>query len=66
MNIIKTTGERRLLRVGYIKYKDGNKVKGFISTDFDKYIEKLIEIPDEKIIDFKFGKDTLSFVDKNK
>jgi len=64
MNITKMIGRRRLLRVGYIKYKDGDKVKGFVSTDLDKYIEKLIEIPDDKIIDFKFGKDTLSFDDK--
>ncbi len=67
MNIIKTIGRRRLLRVGYIKYKDGkdgNKVKNFVSVDLDEYIEKLIEVPDEKIIDFKFGKNTLSFDDK--
>lgn len=57
-------GRRRLLRIGYIKYKDDDKVKNFVSTDLDKYVEKLIEIPDEKIIDFKFGKDTLSFDDK--
>lgn len=64
MNIIKTIGRRRLLRVGYIKYKDGNKVKNFISVDLDEYIEKLIEVPDENIIDFKYGKKTLSFDDK--
>ena len=52
------------MRIGYIKYKDDDKVKNFVSTDLDKYVEKLIEIPDEKIIDFKFGKDTLSFDDK--
>ena len=62
--MIKTIGGRRLLRVGYIKYKDGNKVKNFISVDLDEYIEKLIEVPDEKIIDFKYGKKTLSFDDK--
>ena len=44
MNFIKMNGERRLLRVGYIKYKDdkdNGKVKDFISTDLDKYVEKL-------------------------
>ena len=57
-------GRRKLLRVGYIKYKDGKKVKNFVSTDLDKYVEKITEIPDDKIIDFKFGKDTLDFDDK--
>lgn len=54
------------LRIGYIKYKDNNnKTKTFISTNLDKYVDKLIEVPDDRIVDYKFGKNTLSFDDKN-